>query len=49
MTLMHPSAGCPGVNSSVVFLILYCFSGMDAFSYLPKRLSLIVIELKSQS
>ena len=42
---MHPSAGCPGVNSSVVFLILYCFSGMDAFSYLPKRLSLIVIEL----
>ena len=46
MTLMHPTAGCPGVNSSVVFLILYCFSGMDAFSYLPKRLRLYLIEFR---
>ena len=46
MTLMHPTAGSPGVNSSVVFLILYCFSGMDAFSYLPKRLRLYLIEFR---
>ena len=46
MTLMHPTAGSPGVNSSVVFLILYCFSGMDAFSICLKGFVYILIEFR---